>query len=230
MNCSLQDKEYLKELTILFVEDNDDVFEQGVQFLSRIVTTVLTARDGAEGLGLYQTGQPDIVITDIHMPRMDGLTMATEIRRLDSSVPIIVMTGFEQVDYLRRIVDIGVDKYLTKPINLPQLHATLLECAHGLRVERQLQVREEQLRESHKQLTDLTRQIPGVVFQYRLFADGTSAFPYTSDAIQQFFGLTPEQLRHNASLLFTLIHADDQERVVTAIMDSASTFKPWQFE
>lgn len=159
MNGNTQDKEYLKSLTILYVEDEEDSFEQLTEFLSRFCGTVLTARNGAEGLEVYQALRPDIVITDIKMPIMDGLTMAQKIRDLGRSVPIIVITAFEQIDHLRRAFDIGIDKYVTKPINSDLLIRNLIDCAHNLRVERLLHESEARFKQLYEEQNTLNLQL-----------------------------------------------------------------------
>jgi signal transduction histidine kinase len=137
------DQEYLKTLTVLYVEDDNDIREQFREFLLRLVGTLVTAANGAEGLNAFVEHAPDIVITDILMPGIDGLTMACKIRELVRTVPIIVLTAFEQTDYLKRAIDIGVDKYVSKPVNSGFLLEGLLDCCHWLRAEEQ----EEQLKQ-----------------------------------------------------------------------------------
>ena len=135
-----QDQQFLKALTILYVEDNHDVRLQLGQFLQRRVGTLLIAENGADGLEAFCRSRPQIVITDIKMPVMDGLTMAREIRSLESQVPIIVTTAFEQTDYLLRSINIGVDEYVTKPVDTGRLYERLLACADRLRTEQQLKL------------------------------------------------------------------------------------------
>jgi two-component system, cell cycle sensor histidine kinase and response regulator CckA len=117
------------------VEDDNDTRDQLGRFLQQRAGTLITAADGAAGLAAYHTHRPAIVITDIQMPVMDGLTLAREIRRLDATVPVIITTAFEQTDYLLRSIEIGVDKFVVKPVDPDRLHKVLLECAHRLRVE-----------------------------------------------------------------------------------------------
>jgi PAS domain S-box-containing protein len=88
------------------------------------------------------------------MPIMDGLTMAAEIRKLDSKVPIVMLTAFEQTDYLIRSIEIGIDKYIIKPINIKRLSDSLLDCAHRLRVERQLHENEKRFRQMFEDSPD----------------------------------------------------------------------------
>ncbi|MDD5287486.1 MAG: diguanylate cyclase [Desulfuromonadaceae bacterium] len=138
MNADIQDQEFLKSLKILYVEDEEDTREQFGKFLTRISKVLITAEDGSEGLEAYREQSPDIIITDIHTPNMDGLDMVREIRKLDKSVPIIIMTAFEQIDYLKRSINMGVDKYVTKPVNGSELYETVLDCARRLLAEKKL--------------------------------------------------------------------------------------------
>jgi two-component system cell cycle sensor histidine kinase/response regulator CckA len=135
MNQIKNDSDFLKTLTLLYVEDDTDTCEQLGRFLQQRVETLITAASGAAGLAAYHTHRPAIVITDIQMPEMDGLTMSMEIRKLNSTVPVIVTTAFEQTNYLLRSIEIGVDKYVIKPVDPDLLYNALLECAHRLRVE-----------------------------------------------------------------------------------------------
>ncbi len=159
INGNTQDKEYLKSLTILYVEDEEDSFKQFSQFLSRYCGTLLAARNGAEGLELYRTQLPDIVITDIQMPIMDGLTMAQKIRDTGPSVPIIAITAFEQIDHLKRAFDTGIDKYVSKPVDIVVLTNSLIDCAHNLRVERQLYESEERFKQLYEEQNRLNLQL-----------------------------------------------------------------------
>jgi len=136
----VHDRDYLKKLKLLYVEDDRDVREQLSQYLRRRVRSLLVAEDWLSGLGLYRNERPDLVITDILMPGMDGLEMAGEIRKQDDGVPIIVTTAFEQTDYLMRSIEIGVDHYVTKPVNTDLLYRALLGSARRLRAEEQLRL------------------------------------------------------------------------------------------
>jgi signal transduction histidine kinase len=140
MSVSKQDQEYLKKLTVLYVEDEKDSREQLTEFLSRPVGTLITANNGIEGLDAFSKHKPDIVLTDILMPGMDGLTMANKILEINPMVPIIAITAFEQTDYLMRAINIGIFRYVSKPVNSYMLFESLLECAHRLRAEEQLEL------------------------------------------------------------------------------------------
>lgn len=129
---------YLKQLTVLYVEDEEDARQQFAQFLQRLVGRLIVATNGAEGLSAFIEHRPRIIITDILMPVMDGLVMSQEIREIDRNVQIIVLTAFEQLDYLKSSINIGVNKYITKPVNGFQLHAAMLECVVELQAHEKL--------------------------------------------------------------------------------------------
>lgn len=136
MNAT-QDQTYLKSLTVLYVEDDDDTRWLYSKIMSETTDGVIPAKNGAEGLEAYLKHKPDIVVTDILMPVMDGLTMAREIRTHDTSAPIIVLSAFNLPEYLQQAEDIGIDNYVIRPEIGSQLHDALLDCAHRLMLEEQ---------------------------------------------------------------------------------------------
>jgi signal transduction histidine kinase len=150
------DEAWLATRTVLYVEDDEVTRALLARFLRRRVACVVEASNGSEGVACFRAARPDLVVTDVEMPAMDGLTMAEEIRRLDPAVPIIVTTAFEQTAYLRRSIDAGVDKFVTKPVDVEKLEAALATCARRLRAEallarereRELSTREAQKREA----------------------------------------------------------------------------------
>jgi signal transduction histidine kinase len=135
MSRDAQDIEFLKSLTVLYVEDDDLGRAQTEMFLKRRVGKLITAVNGAQGLEIFRAQPIQMVITDVLMPVMDGLAMAEEIRKLSATVPIIVTTAFEQTDYLLKSIEIGVEKYVVKPIRIERLEHALLDCAHRLLAE-----------------------------------------------------------------------------------------------
>ncbi len=149
------DKSFLKTLTILYVEDEEDAFASSSLLLSRLCATLLTARNGQEGLAVFQAHTPDIVITDIEMPVMDGLTMIGEIRKLNWSGAIVLLTAFENVTYMRHAIDANVDQYLTKPVERSRLIKSLTSCAYHLRVVKELQASEDHFKQLFQGSTDV---------------------------------------------------------------------------
>ncbi|UOA07224.1 CHASE domain-containing protein [Methylobacter sp. S3L5C] len=87
-----------------------------------------------------------------------------------------------------------------------------------------------ELQASHDQFTALSRQVPGMVYQFRLFPDGHCSFPFASDNIKDIYELTPEQVSVDAAQVFTIFHPDDYDLIVSNFKSSADTLLPWQME
>ena len=142
--------EDLKQLTLLYVEDEESIRSEVAYFLSRRVGRLLTAANGREGLEIYLDQRPDIVLSDIQMPFMDGLAMAEEIRRRDRNTPLIFITAFNDTEYLQRAIAIGADGYALKPVSLEQLMQTLLRCVEILLQTREIITSRAQLAAYHQ--------------------------------------------------------------------------------
>ncbi|EFP1114053.1 butyrate response regulator transcription factor BumR [Campylobacter jejuni] len=111
-----------KELIILVVEDEVKTRESMINILSERFSKVIGAQNGDEGLKKFK---PDLVITDIAMPIMDGLDMAREIKEISDDVPIVVLSAYSEKERLLRSIDIGIDKYLIKPVDIEELFKVL---------------------------------------------------------------------------------------------------------
>jgi diguanylate cyclase (GGDEF)-like protein/PAS domain S-box-containing protein len=123
------DNATLDNLSLLYVEDEEDIRTQLGQFLQRRVGRLLTANNGQEGLALFLEHRPDLIITDILMPEMNGLAMIEAIRQIDPDIPIIITTAFNDNEFLIKAIDMGVDAFVVKPVKIRQLLVQLFKCA-----------------------------------------------------------------------------------------------------
>ena len=145
------DPDFLKTLSILYVEDDDEIRELLARFLRRWVGTLHTAVNGQEGAEVFRQHQPDVVVTDIKMPVMDGLEMASIIKATYREVPIIVITAYSERDYFIRAIEIGVDQYVTKPVNTDTLLQAIHKSAKNRFHKREMEKAEKQVIESLEQ-------------------------------------------------------------------------------
>lgn len=118
-------KEILKNYTILYVEDDEDVRRVAVEYLSRICKKVYEAENGKAALNIWRDEKPDIIITDISMPKMNGIDMARYIRTEDLRTPIIVATAYTDQEYLLKAVELQLVKYIVKPVTKEKLMGAL---------------------------------------------------------------------------------------------------------
>ena len=84
--------------------------------------------------------------------------------------------------------------------------------------------------ESLNLLNNLAQRVPGVIYQFRMYPDGRSCFPFSSEGIQDIYEVRPEDVREDASVVFARLHPDDYDAVAKSISESARTLQPWRSE
>ncbi|BBG65971.1 diguanylate cyclase/phosphodiesterase (GGDEF & EAL domains) with PAS/PAC sensor [Hydrogenimonas sp.] len=116
---------YSRGLKLLYVEDNRDAMDSTMAIFSEFFDEILPASDGMEGLEVFKKSEIDLIITDINMPRMNGLQMIKEIRDIDREIPILVLSAHNEPEYFINSIKLGVEGYLLKPIELEQFLGVL---------------------------------------------------------------------------------------------------------
>ncbi|MGO5066883.1 MULTISPECIES: Na-translocating system protein MpsC family protein [unclassified Clostridium] len=111
----------LNNVKILYVEDEAITQIIVKKILKKISGKLYIAENGQEGFELFKIYRPDIVITDLRMPIMNGIDMIKKIRDYDQECGIIINTEVDDIEYIIKSVDIGIDKYLVKPIEKEEI-------------------------------------------------------------------------------------------------------------
>jgi YesN/AraC family two-component response regulator len=124
------------DINMLYVEDEPTVREETLGILSVIFGNVDIAEDGLKGLEKYQNGNYDIVLTDINMPNMNGLEMSDEICEINPRQIIVVLSAHEELDYLEKLMELGVDKFILKPLDIDELVETFYKTILRLNKEK----------------------------------------------------------------------------------------------
>jgi DNA-binding response OmpR family regulator len=119
----------LKTLSVLFVEDEIKIVELMKNAIGDMFGKFFIAYDGEEALNIFDNNQIDIVVSDIMMPVMDGLSMSQKIKENFPSTPIVILSAFSEKERLLSAIDIGVDKYLIKPIDPDELIQSMCKIA-----------------------------------------------------------------------------------------------------
>jgi DNA-binding response OmpR family regulator len=118
----------LQGLTILYAEDEEGIRKNIADSLRYYVKEVYEASDGEEAYLLYEQKKPDIIFSDIHMPKMDGIEFIKKVRERDAKTAVIMITAHTDKEYLLDAVELHMEKYFVKPINLEQLLEGLQRC------------------------------------------------------------------------------------------------------
>lgn len=142
----------LKHLTLLFVEDQNLLRKAMGDLLAPYCGKLLIASDGREALELFQREKPDLVLTDIIMPNMDGITLTEQLSRLSPATPVVFYSAFSDVPNLLRGIELGVAGFVSKPCDDEKLIATLQKAALPVLQKHQLRGLKSELMQSVEQM------------------------------------------------------------------------------
>ncbi|MDX4026276.1 diguanylate cyclase [Aliarcobacter skirrowii] len=119
----------LKNVNVLYAEDEKELRDITSEFLKSFTKTQYVASNGEEGFNLFLEHQDsiDLIITDINMPILSGMDMIKKIKEINPKIPIIIATAFSNKEYLLEAINIGVDKYVLKPIDISKLLQAMLQ-------------------------------------------------------------------------------------------------------
>jgi len=124
----MMDEKALKKLsnyTVLYAEDDIGVQKNANELLSLLFKKVYLASDGQQAYELFKEVHPDLVITDIKMPRFTGIELAKKIRETDTHVEIIIITAYTEVDFMLEAIELSLLRYIVKPITESKLFDAL---------------------------------------------------------------------------------------------------------
>ena len=127
-------KDFLKKLDILYVEDDIATSKKFTQILNKIFANVHTALNGEAGLKLYQNNHVDLIISDINMPIMDGLTMVKLIREKNKDIPVIFTTARTETNCLIEAIELNINSYELKPVSIDSLVDKLYKVCETIEV------------------------------------------------------------------------------------------------
>ncbi len=171
-------------LSILYVEDDLLVREELEAFLRRYTEDLYLAADGEEGLRLFRNHRPDLILTDIIMPRLDGMSMIRRIREEDSEVPILMITANSDSEFFAESIELRVDGYIPKPIDLDLLDHKINEVHRRLELRRAF--------EFQKSLLQEIAQLQGNML---VVLDRETQTIYVNRRMAEFLNVDPERPR-----------------------------------
>ncbi len=188
------------KITILLAEDDPASRDCLGMIISKRFPAIelLTAENGRIGLEIYKERRPDIVITDLIMPLMDGIKMAAEIKAMDPETIIIVVSGYSDSQYLMDAIEIGINHYVMKPVKHQKLISTIEKSIAGINLSFQVRAQESVI----QQLASFTQLCPDPVIE----TDMSGRITYYNEAALR----TLEEIALNGEIM-TFLPADLQE-------------------
>ncbi|MGE4418660.1 MAG: response regulator transcription factor [Sulfurimonas sp.] len=197
------DKEKIKKLrqicrniSVLYVEDDGDISFQVENLLRKIFVKVHVEKNGLQGLKNFNENRQDIVITDISMPIMDGIEMSKRIRLLNSEQNILVTSAHNDLEYLLKLIDIGVDKFILKPIDMNSFLTNISKMAINIYRERREALLESKIKKEKELQVEIFNSI---VFPIAYFE--SDKIVYANDAFRKHF-LSAQDLKDLSKFRF----------------------------
>ena len=133
MSELLKLKEVASSLSILYVEDNEELSKNFEIYLLKIFSDVTTAKNGMEAFCLYKEKKFDIIITDINMPEMNGLALTKKIKDIDLNQIIVLLSAYSDSKILLEAIKLGIDGYLVKPIDHIEINRLLYKICVNIK-------------------------------------------------------------------------------------------------
>lgn len=196
----------LKKLKVLHVDNDENTVGQISRILSRYTYSFCNASDGEKGFHAYQNFLPDLIITEIDLQIMDGLSMVRHIRALDPAIPVIITTIFDQSDLLIQSVNSGIDLYVNKPIDEQRLLKALHKSARQLRLENPLCRSRKRLKTEQQRLSFIIEASKIGTWEWNI----RSGEVIYNSRWAEMLGYTCQELRSvNISTWKNLIHPED---------------------
>lgn len=148
-------KEVLKNIRVLYAEDEIDVREFTRKTIDSLVKDIVVVENGLQGLELFKDDNNfDLIVTDINMPKMGGLEMCTEIKKLNPHIPIVITSAHNDPAFLKKAIEVGVTAYAMKPIDLYQLIESMIKAVEPIFLKKELEKVNDELKNLNMSLEE----------------------------------------------------------------------------
>ncbi len=219
------------QYSILYVEDDKDIANNIITYLSKLFNEIVYAQNGEEGLELYESNSFDIVITDILMPKIDGIEMTRKIKEINPSQNIIIISAYAEIDNFLDSIKIGIDGYIIKPINYIDMNNTLYKTVSKIEAFKDNQIYKKRLEEllaqlniDNTQLKQFTEVIDKVAIVSRTNEKGM--ITYVNDFFTTLTGFRGNELIGNKHSIIR--HEDTPKSLYRNLWETIKNGKTWE--
>lgn len=224
-------KEITSQFNLLYAEDDRSIAEAFISYLSKFFKEVVYVENGLEGLEMYKQQKFDLVITDIKMPKMSGLDMAQEIKKINNEQNIVIVSAYSSADIFLSSIKIGIDGYLIKPINYSDMNQSLFKICTKLKKFKENDANQKiqkqllnQITQKNHELTQFLDVLNHVAIVTKTDIEGN--ITYVNDFFCEITGYSKEELIGNNHRLVR--HNDMAKSVYEDMWNTIKQGKVWQ--
>ncbi|MDZ4184581.1 MAG: diguanylate cyclase [Desulfuromonadales bacterium] len=212
---------------LLYVEDEEGTRNLLITIIRAKYPNIefIVADNGARGVELFREHQPDIVLTDLSMPVMDGLQMSREIKELNADTVIIAVSAQNNPYYLLNAIEAGIRHYVLKPFSSEDLFAVLNKALDELRLRHLVNEQEEEIRKREQQLARAQKITHLGSWEWNLVNDNTS----WSDELYRIFGLAPASIPASYKGFMERVHPEDRAVVKKVVQRALRRKQPFVY-
>lgn len=132
----------MKNLKVLIVEDEIDLANLIKSSIKELFFKVVIAKDGLEAIKKFDSFKPDIIISDIMMPNLNGLEMSKKIKERYSETPIVILSAHSHKEMLLEAIDLGISKYFIKPFDIEEFIEYLKELSKKINKNKSIKLKD----------------------------------------------------------------------------------------
>jgi len=184
-------------ISVMYVEDEVLIARSVVTMLESKIKDVYVALNGEAGLEIFKKHRPQIVVTDIKMPVMDGLEMIEKIKGIEPATKFIVVSAYGETNYFIRAIELSVHGFILKPVDLNQLMEIIMELSNSLILQQKIQSKEEERKKAESARLTLEKQYAELHENMRdgsVRADLDGKIQNFNIAFQKMLGYSEEEL------------------------------------
>lgn len=215
-------KEFLKTLTILYVEDDEEIREEYLNSLNNLFKEVITAHDGQDAYNkitaMHDNKEPlDVIISDINMPEISGMELLTKVKEINKNIPFILTTAHQDTNILLQALKEGVSDYFIKPVNFEELLIKIQKLCEE-------KEKEKEINSYEKEIKEYLEVINKVALVYIFDAEGKLI--YVNDFLKELIKCHEDELLdQNYAVIF---HPDMSKNIITKQWEVLQEAKKWQ--
>jgi len=218
-------KEICKDFKVMYVEDDESIASTLVNYLSKFFKEVIYLKNGNDALEFYQDNKDfDIVISDIKMPGIDGLELTEEIKKTNPNQNIIIVSAYSEMDNFLKSIKLGIDGFITKPVDYANLNKTLFKTAEKLKAFRDNKIFEERLEVENNKLKQFSEVFDKVAIVSK--TNTNKEIIYVNDFFCEISGYSKEELLGKEHEIVR--HPDMPKSVFTKMWEELEKGNTWE--